>query len=92
VSVSREKQNQMILQSMDARANLQLRLQQTVEGLSVAAITYYIVGLVYYAAKGFLPHESRVTPEFVAAVAIPLALIAVGFGLRRFRKSLDNKS
>jgi uncharacterized membrane-anchored protein len=41
VSVSREKQNQAILQSMDERANLQLRLQQTVEGLSVAAITYY---------------------------------------------------
>jgi uncharacterized membrane-anchored protein len=89
VSVSREKQNQAILQSMDQRATLQLRLQQTVEGLSVAAITYYIVGLVYYAAKGFLPHDGRVTPEFVAAVAIPLALLAVVFGLRRFRKSLE---
>ena len=92
VSVSREKQNQMILQSMDRRANLQLRLQQTVEGLSVAAITYYIVGLVYYAAKGLLPLHSGVTPEFVAAIAIPLALLAVGIGLRRFRKSLDDKS
>jgi uncharacterized membrane-anchored protein len=88
VSVTREKQNQAILKSMDQRANLQLRLQQTVEGLSVAAITYYIVGLVYYAAKGFLPGGSKVTPEFIAAVAIPLALLAVGFGLRRFRKSL----
>ena len=37
---------------MDRRANLQLRLQQTVEGLSLAAITYYIVGLTGYAAKG----------------------------------------
>jgi uncharacterized membrane-anchored protein len=88
VSVSREKQNQAILQSMDQRANLQLRLQQTVEGLSVAAITYYIVGLVFYAAKGFLPKTSTITPEFVAAVAIPIALIAVAIGLRRFRKSL----
>jgi uncharacterized membrane-anchored protein len=92
VSVSREKQNQMILQSMDRRANLQLRLQQTVEGLSVAAITYYIVGLVYYAAKGLLPKGWNVTPEFIAAIAIPLALLAVGFGLRRFRNSLDDKS
>ena len=90
VSVSREKQNQAILKSMDERANLQLRLQQTVEGLSVAAITYYIVGLVYYAAKGFLPKLSTVSPEFVAALAIPVALLAVGFGLRRFRKSLDH--
>jgi uncharacterized membrane-anchored protein len=90
VSVSREKQNQAILQSMDRRANLQLRLQQTVEGLSVAAITYYIVGLVYYAAKGFLPHGSRFTPEFVAALAIPLALLGVAFGLNRLRKSLHD--
>jgi uncharacterized membrane-anchored protein len=89
VSVTREKQNQNVLQSMDRRADLQLRLQQTVEGLSVAAITYYIVGLVYYAAKGLLPHEGRWTPEHVAAAAIPIALVLVFFGLRRFRKSLD---
>ncbi len=58
MSVTREEQNQKILGSMDRRANLQLRLQQTVEGLSVAAITYYIVGLVYYGAKGFLPKDA----------------------------------
>jgi uncharacterized membrane-anchored protein len=90
VSVSREKQNQAILRSMDQRANLQLRLQQTVEGLSVAAITYYIVGLVYYAAKGFLPHSSRFSPELVAALAIPVTLIAVAYGLYRFHKSLHD--
>lgn len=90
VSVSREKQNQTILQSMDRRANLQLRLQQTVEGLSVAAITYYIVGLVYYAAKGLLPHGGTVSPETVAAISIPVALAAVALGLHRFRKSLND--
>jgi uncharacterized membrane-anchored protein len=88
VSVSREKQNQSILKSMDHRSNLQLRLQQTVEGLSVAAITYYIVGLVYYAAKGFVPKSADVSPEFVAALAIPVALVVVGLGLRRIHKSL----
>jgi uncharacterized membrane-anchored protein len=90
VSVSREKQNQDILQSMDRRANLQLRLQQTVEGLSIAAITYYIVGLVYYAAKGLMPAGSRYSPETVAAISIPVALAVVAFGLRRFRKSLTD--
>ncbi len=40
-----EAQNQTLLASMDRRARLQLRLQQTVEGLSVAAICYYVVGL-----------------------------------------------
>ena len=88
VSVSREKQNQFILKSMDHRSNLQLRLQQTVEGLSVAAITYYVVGLVYYAAKGFLPKTSTLTPEYVAALAIPITLVLVGIGLHRIHKSL----
>jgi uncharacterized membrane-anchored protein len=90
VSVSREKQNQDILQSMDRRANLQLRLQQTVEGLSIAAITYYIVGLVYYAAKGFMPAGGQLSPETVAALSIPIALVVVAYGLRRFRKSLTD--
>lgn len=88
VSVSRERQNQDILKSMDRRANLQLRLQQTVEGLSVAAITYYIVGLTYYAAKGIIPYGEKPSPEVIAACAIPVALTAVAYGLHRFRKSL----
>jgi uncharacterized membrane-anchored protein len=90
VSVSRERQNQTLLQSMDKRANLQLRLQQTVEGLSVAAITYYIVGLVFYAAKGLLPAGSTWSAEKVAALSIPVALAVVGLGLYRFRKSLHD--
>ena len=52
VDISRERQNQALLESMNRRAKLQLRLQQTVEGLSVAAITYYVVSLVGYLAKG----------------------------------------
>jgi uncharacterized membrane-anchored protein len=59
-----------------------------VEGLSVAAITYYIVGLVYYAAKGFIPKTSNYSPEFVAGCAIPIVLIVVALGLYRFHKSL----
>jgi uncharacterized membrane-anchored protein len=90
VSVSRERQNQHLLQSMDRRANLQQRLQQTVEGLSVAAITYYIVGLVYYAAKGLLPVEASLNAEQVAALSVPFALAIVGFGLYRFRRSLHD--
>ena len=89
VNVTRERQNQNVLQSMDRRADMQLRLQQTVEGLSVAAITYYIVGLVYYAAKGVLPIDGHFKPEQIAAAAIPVALGLVFFGLRRLRKSLD---
>ncbi|TIV89776.1 MAG: DUF3422 domain-containing protein, partial [Mesorhizobium sp.] len=52
VDVDVEKQNRDLLASMNNRARLQLRLQQTVEGLSVAAVSYYVVGLIGYVAKG----------------------------------------
>lgn len=89
VGISREKQNQALLESMDNRAKLQLRLQETVEGLSIAAITYYIVGLVGYAAKGakslgVLP----LSPDLVTALAIPVVLVLVALGVRRVRKSI----
>jgi uncharacterized membrane-anchored protein len=90
VSVTRERQNQAVLQSMDRRAVLQLRLQQTVEGLSVAAITYYIVGLFYYAAKGGLAAASGVSAETLTALSIPVVLAMVAFGLYRFRRSLHD--
>ena len=48
VDVERSAQNQKLLESMDRRADLQLRLQETVEGLSVVAISYYAVSLLAY--------------------------------------------
>ncbi len=45
VDVANQAQNVEILQAMDRRAALQLRLQETVEGLSVVAISYYAVNL-----------------------------------------------
>ncbi len=65
VDVTLEQQNQAVLASMDRRAKLQLRLQETVEGLSVAAITYYIIGLVGYAAKAAHAGGFEVNPELV---------------------------
>ena len=56
VDVELEQQNQELLKSMNARTRLQLRLQTTVEGLSVAAITYYVVGLFGYLVKA--AHDS----------------------------------
>jgi len=52
VAITRERQNRAVLETMNRRAKLQLRLQSTVEGLSIAAVTYYLVGLIGYAIKG----------------------------------------
>ena len=52
VDVELERQNHDLLKSMNERTRLQLRLQTTVEGLSVAAVSYYVVGLFGYLVKG----------------------------------------
>jgi uncharacterized membrane-anchored protein len=77
--VERSAQNQEILASMDKRADLQLRLQKTVEGLSVVAISYYAVSLAGYlgVSKGLL----------TALITLPV-VGAVWLMVRRLRKHL----
>ncbi len=88
VDVTLEQQNLELLASMNRRARLQLRLQQTVEGLSVAAITYYVVGLVGYAAAAGHVLGLPLAKEVVTALAIPITAFAVWRGLRRVRRAL----
>ncbi len=85
VDVTLEQQNQAVLASMNRRAKLQLRLQETVEGLSVAAVTYYIVGLVGYAAKGIHAGGVELNPELVMGLSIPVVAGIVAYGLSRVR-------
>ena len=88
VDLTRERQNQVLLGSMDRRARLQLRLQSTVEGLSVAAVTYYIVGLVGHAAEAMREAGLHVNPDLVMGLSIPLVAGAAAFGLHRIRHSV----
>ena len=83
MDVERSAQNQALLTSMDRRADLQLRLQKTVEGLSVVAISYYAVSLVSYllyplaenysVTKGFL--TSIITLPVIGIVYLTIRLI-----------------
>jgi len=88
VDITRERQNQALLSSMDRRAKLQLRLQQTVEGLSVAAIVYYVAGLVGYVSKGLKAGGLRIEPDLVVGLAIPVVALLVVLALRRARRQL----
>jgi uncharacterized membrane-anchored protein len=88
VDIELERQNQELLAQMNNRAKLQLRLQETVEGLSVVAITYYGSQLVQYLAKGTKFLIPGVSPEIATAVAIPLIAILSLFGIKRMRKTL----
>lgn len=83
VEIEQQQSSQALLGTMNTRQGLQLKLQSTVEGLSVAAITYYIVGLVSYAAKGAQALGWPWGPETTAACAIPVVVVGVWWSLRR---------
>jgi len=67
-----ERQNSELLAAMNERAQLQLRLQQTVEGLSVAAISYYVLNLIHFALEGLVELGLRIKPNVGVAVCLPL--------------------
>jgi uncharacterized membrane-anchored protein len=85
-------QNRQILESMNTRAELQLRLQQTVEGLSVAAITYYVVGVIGYIAGGLAALGANVDPKLAMGIAAPLALAIAIAGVWHTRRQLAKRS
>ncbi len=87
VDVERSAQNQMLLASMDRRADLALRLQHTVEGLSVVAISYYAVSLAAYVAAP-LVEEIGVAKPLAMALITPAVVLAVWLAVRRIRKSM----
>lgn len=87
IDVELERQNAGLLASMNRRATQQLRLQQTVEGLSVAAISYYVIGLIGYVAKA-LPHDAAlIDPALITGACVPFVVLVVWYGLKRMRKA-----
>lgn len=88
VDIELERQNQELLHQMNRRAKLQLRLQETVEGLSVVAITYYASQIVHYLAKAGSKFWPVLSPELATGLSIPLIAAATALGLRRLRRQL----
>ncbi|SEM65863.1 Uncharacterized membrane-anchored protein [Palleronia salina] len=88
VDVERSAQNQDLLESMDRRADLQLRLQRTVEGLSVVAISYYALNLVLYVAAPIFA-AIGVSKAIGTAILVPLVVLAVWALVRRIRNAIE---
>jgi uncharacterized membrane-anchored protein len=88
VDLTRERQNQALLESMNRRARAQFKLQQTVEGLSIAAITYYVVGLIGYIAKGLKALGWNVNYELATALSIPVVVGLAAFGIHHVRQTV----
>jgi uncharacterized membrane-anchored protein len=84
VDVERSAQNQKLLESMDARADLQLRLQTTVEGLSVVAISYYAANLLAYIAYP-VTEGLGLSKGMSMAIMVPVVILGVWAMVRRIR-------
>lgn len=91
VDLSIQQQNQDLLMSMNRRSQLQLRLQQTVEGLSVAAISYYLVGLLGYAFEGMSAAGLNVQADVLKGIAAPVVVLSVYLGVRRVRAQITKR-
>ncbi len=90
VDLALQAQNQALLTSMDERAKLQLRLQQTVEGLSVAAVSYYLLGLLSYVLKASAVAIGPRAADVILAMAVPAVVLAVWAVVRRIRRRLGH--
>lgn len=86
VNTEVESQNAQLLRQMSDRAHAQLRLQQTVEGLSVAAITYYISSILHHLFEGAHEAGLHVDATVATAVCIPFIAVSVWAMVRRIRK------
>jgi uncharacterized membrane-anchored protein len=92
VDIALEDQSQALLTSVERSTRRQVRLQQTVEGLSVAAISYYLLGLIAYAAAALEGVVPFLSPKIAAGVALPFVIAGVWLGVRHLRRrhiSLD---
>lgn len=88
VDIATEVQNQQLLEKLTRGQELQLRLQSTVEGLSIAAISYYVISLALYGAKAMKSAGVPIHPEMAAGALVPVVLWAVWRTTKRIHDKL----
>lgn len=87
VDVQLAAQNADLLRSMDERTGAQLRMQEAVEGLSIFAISYYVIGLVKYLLEGVGTFGLHLEKPGTA-LAVPLVLGFAWYSVRKVRRRI----
>jgi uncharacterized membrane-anchored protein len=90
VQVEMEEQNSEILSSLNARADTQIKIQRAVEGLSIIAITYYLLSLFKLFYSGLHTLGADISPRDAMLAMTPLALCILLFILIRIRKAKEH--
>ncbi|MFZ3153483.1 DUF3422 domain-containing protein [Pseudomonas sp.] len=87
VQVEVEEQNSAILRSLNSRASTQIKIQRAVEGLSIIAISYYLLSLFKLGVEGAHSLGLDLSPQLAASLLGPLALLLIGGIALRIRKA-----
>lgn len=87
IDIQLERQNSDLLASMNNRARIQLQLQQTVEGLSVVAISYYVIGLLSHLLSGIKRVDDIASPDLIVSISVPLVVLVIWLIIRGIRRS-----
>ncbi len=88
VDIATEAHNQELLEKLTKGQALQLRLQSTVEGLSIAAISYYVVSLILYLGKAMEGAGVNINPEMLAGFSTPVVLFVSWKLIQRIHRNL----
>ncbi|MBP0050131.1 DUF3422 domain-containing protein [Marinobacterium sp. AK62] len=83
VELGIHQQNQQLLSSMDRRSRIQLMMQHTVEGLSVVAISYYLVGLLKFLFIALYDAGVPLNKTLATGLSVPVVLLTVWLVTRR---------
>lgn len=86
-----ENQNARLLHSMEQSTRMQVRLQQLVEGFSVVALSYYLIGLVGYLLGGLPLAQYGLDKSWVLAALVIPVVTGIWIGMRVLRKRLFGK-
>jgi len=89
VELAIQAQNRELLSSMNRRSEIQLRLQQAVEGISVVAITYYLMGLLGYLYEGLSWAGLSVDKKIAFAIAVPVVMLLVWHGIHGVKRRVQ---
>jgi hypothetical protein len=83
-----ENQNAQLLGSMERSISSQVRLQRMVEGLSVIALSYYLLSLIKFALYAVPASDTHVSHEFIVGVLVIPVLAGVWLSMRLLKKRL----
>jgi uncharacterized membrane-anchored protein len=92
ITLDMERQNGALLDDMVRRTRLQMRFNRMLQGISVAGLAYYLVGLFAFVAKGL--KEAGIIPtalsaEMMDAISVPFAILIAWAFMARVRLLSD---